>query len=45
MRAHTDETRDAAAWRCASADRRPGYYKVMGRNEYEDEIDYVFDES
>ena len=27
------------------ADRGPGYYKVMGRDEYPYEIDDVFDES
>ena len=28
-----------------STDRRPGYYKVMSRNEHSYEIDCVFDES
>ena len=28
-----------------AADRRPGYYEVMSRNEYSHEIGYVFDGS
>ena len=36
---------DRVSTRCLQADRRVGYYKLMSRNGWPYEIEYVFDES